>query len=122
CANLLIWGKPYQLVTSLVGSFQVYNMLCAAGLIIASGFDIEKTISLLPRLKGVRGRLEQVAAYKGAAVFVDYAHTPTALANVLETLRPHTQGKLCVVFGCGGDRDKGKRPQMGGVAASLADV
>lgn len=121
-ANLMVWGKPHQLVTPLVGSFQIYNMLCAAGLVIASGFDIGKTLSLLPQLKGVRGRLEHIGMHQGASIFIDYAHTPTALANVLETLRPHTQGRLHVVFGCGGDRDKGKRPEMGGVAASLADV
>lgn len=119
--SLQVWGKAHEFITPIVGSFQVYNMLAAAGLVIASGFDITKVISLLPELSGVRGRLEHIGNIHGASIFIDYAHTPTALANVLETLRPHTQNALHVVFGCGGDRDKGKRPEMGGTAKALAD-
>lgn len=119
--SLQVWGKPFEFTTSIVGSFQVYNMLAAAGLVIASGFDIGKVMSLLQELSGVRGRLEHIGSYHGAAIYIDYAHTPTALANVLATLRLHTQGQLHVVFGCGGDRDKGKRPEMGSIAKALAD-
>jgi UDP-N-acetylmuramoyl-L-alanyl-D-glutamate--2,6-diaminopimelate ligase len=119
--SLMVWGKAHEFITPIVGSFQVYNMLAAAGLVIASGYDITKVMSLLPTLVGVRGRLEHVGNHHGAAIYIDYAHTPTALANVLETLRPHTQNKLHVVFGCGGDRDKGKRPEMGSTAVALAD-
>lgn len=119
--SLQVWGKMVEFVTPIVGSFQIYNMLAAAGLAIASGYDIGKVLSLLPTLRGVRGRLEHVGDYHGAAIYIDYAHTPTALANVLETLRPHTANRLHVVFGCGGDRDKGKRPEMGSIAKSLAD-
>jgi UDP-N-acetylmuramoyl-L-alanyl-D-glutamate--2,6-diaminopimelate ligase len=78
-------------------------------------------VKLLPQLRGVPGRLEKIAAQHGAPIFIDYAHTPAALENILKTLRPHTQRKLHVVFGCGGDRDAGKRPEMGTVAAQFAD-
>jgi UDP-N-acetylmuramoyl-L-alanyl-D-glutamate--2,6-diaminopimelate ligase len=78
-------------------------------------------VKLLPQLCGVPGRLEKIAAHNGAPIFIDYAHTPAALENILKTLRPHTQHKLHVVFGCGGDRDAGKRPEMGAAACAFAD-
>jgi UDP-N-acetylmuramoyl-L-alanyl-D-glutamate--2,6-diaminopimelate ligase len=94
----------------------------AAGLAIALGEDPGKTFAALAALKGAPGRMERVAfAANGASVYVDYAHTPDSLEKVLEALRAHTPGKLHVVFGCGGDRDKGKRPLMGAIAARLAD-
>ncbi|MEQ1789484.1 MAG: cyanophycin synthetase, partial [Rickettsiales bacterium] len=106
----------------LVGEFQVMNILAALGLVVGCGGDLEKTLGNITKLKGVSGRLEQVVTTKsGASVFIDYAHTPLALANILNTLRPHTKAKLYVVFGCGGDRDVGKRPQMGKIANELAD-
>ena len=99
------------------------NILAALGLVIGSGGDMEKALAVIPKFTGVPGRLEQVVPLdNGATVFIDYAHTPMALANILNTLRPHTQSKLHVVFGCGGDRDAGKRPEMGKMAESLADV
>jgi len=115
-------GKVHKLDIPLVGSFQVMNILAAIGLLEAVGAPLEKAIKNIQRLQGVPGRLEQVVQLKnGASVYVDYAHTPLALASILKTLRPHTNTKLHVVFGCGGDRDTGKRPEMGKVACELAD-
>ena len=111
-----------QVALPLSGDFQVSNALVAAGLVIASGGELELTLHALESLKGARGRLELVGtSASGGNVFVDYAHTPDALENVLHALRPTTRGKLIVVFGCGGDRDKGKRPLMGEIASRLAD-
>lgn len=107
----------------LFGSFQAENLLAALGLLIGTGEDPAALIRRIPQLAGVPGRLEAVTAEGHPfAVFVDYAHTPDALQNALTSLRPHTTGRLIVVFGCGGDRDAGKRPLMGQVAAHRADV
>ena len=106
----------------LIGEFQVANALVAAGLVIATGGDAQATIECLGHLEGARGRMELVTHHpSGAPVFVDYAHTPDALENLLKALRPFTRGRLVVVFGCGGNRDEGKRPQMGAIATELAD-
>jgi UDP-N-acetylmuramoyl-L-alanyl-D-glutamate--2,6-diaminopimelate ligase len=106
----------------LIGGFQALNALVAAGLCIGSGSEPEAVFAALPRLAGVRGRMEEVARRaNGARVFVDYAHTPDALAAALDALRLHTPGRLIVVFGAGGDRDPGKRPLMGEAAAARAD-
>jgi UDP-N-acetylmuramoyl-L-alanyl-D-glutamate--2,6-diaminopimelate ligase len=116
-------GKTYSVALPLAGAFQASNALVAAGLAIGLGENPAAVFAALEHLRGAPGRLEKVATAKsGAPVYVDYAHTPDALENVLTALRPHTQGKLCVVFGCGGDRDKGKRPLMGAVATRLADT
>jgi UDP-N-acetylmuramoyl-L-alanyl-D-glutamate--2,6-diaminopimelate ligase len=120
-AELVVRGKQHRIELPFYGAFQLSNMLTAVGLLAASGTDEQALIPLLPRLQGVPGRLEKVASHHGASVFVDYAHTPAALENILKTLRAHTEHKLHVVFGCGGDRDSGKRPEMGAVAARLAD-
>jgi len=120
-ATIVLRGVEYQLKLPLYGAFQLSNMLCAIGLLTAADLNETSLVSLLPRLKGVPGRLEKIADVKGAPVFIDYAHTPAALENILKTLRPHTQNKLHVVFGCGGDRDAGKRPEMGAAAAKFAD-
>ena len=107
----------------LVGDFQASNALVAAGLVIATGGEETLAMHCLESLKGARGRLELVGrASTGAPVFVDYAHTPDALENAILSLRPYVAGKLAVVFGCGGDRDRGKRPQMGAIATRLADI
>jgi UDP-N-acetylmuramoyl-L-alanyl-D-glutamate--2,6-diaminopimelate ligase len=107
----------------LAGDFQAFNALVAAGLVIATGAPENVALQALESLKGAKGRLEQVAtAASGAPVFVDYAHTPDALETVIKALRPYVKGRLVVVFGCGGDRDKGKRPQMGAVVGQLADA
>jgi UDP-N-acetylmuramoyl-L-alanyl-D-glutamate--2,6-diaminopimelate ligase len=117
-----VLGKHYDVELAMPGVFQARNVLCALGLAIACGDDAEEVIALLPELRSPLGRLELVGrAPNGAPIYVDYAHTPDALASLLAALRPHTAGKLNVVFGCGGDRDKGKRPQMGAIARDLAD-
>ncbi|HEY7247582.1 MAG TPA: UDP-N-acetylmuramoyl-L-alanyl-D-glutamate--2,6-diaminopimelate ligase [Xanthobacteraceae bacterium] len=105
----------------LPGYFQVENALVAAGLAIATGSDPAAVFAALAHLKGAKGRLELVGEKRGAPIFVDYAHKPDALAKALETLRPYAANRLTVVFGCGGDRDPGKRPMMGKTAAQLAD-
>jgi UDP-N-acetylmuramoyl-L-alanyl-D-glutamate--2,6-diaminopimelate ligase len=115
-------GRPYAVDLPLVGDFQVSNALVAAGLVLAAGGDEKIVIHALSSLKGAKGRLELVGRGKGgAAVFVDYAHKPDALENALASLRPYTKGKLHLVFGCGGDRDRAKRPIMGEIATRLAD-
>jgi len=117
-----VFGTRRTLELPLVGRFQVWNALCALGLAVGSGEDPKAAADALERLEGVRGRMELVARLKNdAAVYVDYAHTPDGLETVLKSLRPHTKGRLSVVFGCGGDRDRGKRPIMGEIAARLAD-
>src|SRR5690606_6940970 len=110
-----------ELLLRLGGRFRVDNAVGAAGLAMATGVGNAAAIQALERLKGAKGRLELVAERGKAAVFVDYAHTPDALENALEALRPFAGGRLIVVFGCGGDRDRGKRPPMGAVARRLAD-
>lgn len=120
-ATLVVHGKPYAISLPIYGAFQLSNMLAAIGLLQAAGFVEDALIEQLPTLRGVPGRLEKIAAHNSAPIFIDYAHTPAALENILKTLRPHTQNKLHVVFGCGGDRDAGKRPEMGAAAAAHAD-
>ena len=106
----------------LVGDFQTANALVAAGLAMATGIPVGEALAAFGTLEGAKGRLEKIAETpEGAAVFVDYAHTPDALKTVLRTLRPYTRRRLIVVFGAGGDRDKGKRPIMGAISARLAD-
>ena len=115
-------GNTYKVLLPLAGAFQASNALVAAGLAIGLGEDAAKVFAALAHLKGAPGRMEKVAfAASGAPIYVDYAHTPDSLEKILQALRPHTQNRLRVVFGCGGDRDKGKRPLMGQIAAALAD-
>jgi len=115
-------GRRFETKLPLAGLFQASNALVAAGLAIAAGEDAGAVIDALSRLKGARGRLERVGSKdNGAEIYVDYAHTPDGLETVLHALRPHTKGRLVCVFGCGGDRDRGKRPKMGGIASRLAD-
>ena len=116
-----LFGARHDIALPLVGEFQAMNALAALGLAVATGSPLDAGASALSRLPGVPGRLQHVGEPNGAAVFVDYAHTPDALATVLSALRPHTERRLVVVFGAGGDRDRGKRPLMGGIAAELAD-
>ena len=115
-------GQKYQMTLPLVGEFQIMNALCALGLIMAVGGASDDFVPLLEKLRGVSGRIELVPGHPTAAVYVDYAHKPAALEAVLNTLRPHTQNKLYCVFGCGGNRDPGKRPLMGKIACDLADI
>ncbi|MGA7675222.1 MAG: UDP-N-acetylmuramoyl-L-alanyl-D-glutamate--2,6-diaminopimelate ligase [Rhizomicrobium sp.] len=120
--KIAVDGGTYAVTLPLAGAFQASNALVAAGFAIGLGEKPDAVFVALAGLKGAPGRLEKVAyAKSGAPVYVDYAHTPDALENVLSALRPHTKGNLVVVFGCGGDRDKGKRPLMGAMAAKFAD-
>jgi UDP-N-acetylmuramoyl-L-alanyl-D-glutamate--2,6-diaminopimelate ligase len=114
-------GELAEFYLPLTGAFQASNALVALGLATATGVSVEAALAKLPTLQGARGRLELVGQRDKAAVFVDYAHTPDALQNALESLRPYARDKLVVVFGCGGDRDKGKRPLMGAIAQEFAD-
>jgi UDP-N-acetylmuramoyl-L-alanyl-D-glutamate--2,6-diaminopimelate ligase len=114
-------GKDLQLRLPLVGEFQIENALVSAGLAIATGGDPGSVFAALAHLHGAKGRLERVGENRGAPIFVDYAHKPDALAKALEALRPYAAGRLVVVFGAGGDRDRGKRPLMGAVASAKAD-
>jgi UDP-N-acetylmuramoyl-L-alanyl-D-glutamate--2,6-diaminopimelate ligase len=113
----------HEIYLPLVGDFQVSNALVAAGLVIATGGEEALVIHALESLKGAKGRLDLVAhSAKGAPIFVDYAHTPDALEKAILAVKPYVKRKLAVVFGAGGDRDKGKRPQMGAIVAQFADI
>ncbi|SBV99851.1 UDP-N-acetylmuramoyl-L-alanyl-D-glutamate--2, 6-diaminopimelate ligase [uncultured Alphaproteobacteria bacterium] len=120
--DLSVNGSAERVVLPLAGTFQAMNALAAFGLALSTGVSKDIALVALAHLKGAPGRLERRALRDdGAAVYVDYAHTPDALETVLTALRPHTHGHLIAVFGCGGDRDRGKRPVMGGIARRLAD-
>ena len=120
--ELTVAGKSYAVVLPLIGGFQVGNALCAVALAAVCGESCDDAVTCLERLEGAPGRVQKAASLaNGATAYVDYAHTPDALENVLGALRPHAAGRLHVVFGCGGDRDRGKRPEMGRIAAALAD-
>ena len=114
-------GQKFQVRLPLVGDFQIENALVAAGLAIATGSDPALVFPALEHLTGAKGRIELVGSSRGARIFIDYAHKPDALAKALDALRPVVTSRLVVVFGAGGDRDRGKRPLMGAVAAAKAD-
>ncbi|OPZ78827.1 MAG: UDP-N-acetylmuramoyl-L-alanyl-D-glutamate--2,6-diaminopimelate ligase [Alphaproteobacteria bacterium ADurb.Bin438] len=120
----LIFGKKYQLNLNVIGDFQAMNLLLAIGLASINNRNVlENLEDIVPLLKAPDGRIDFVASLKnGASVYVDYAHTPDALEKLLKALKPHASNKLAVVFGCGGDRDKTKRPIMGKISNDLADV
>jgi UDP-N-acetylmuramoyl-L-alanyl-D-glutamate--2,6-diaminopimelate ligase len=115
-------GVPYQVTLPLIGGYQAGNALVAAALAVACGEEVRSVLQALPTLKGVKGRLEVVAEVNGGIAVVDYAHKPEALEAALGALRPFVTGKLICVVGCGGDRDRGKRPIMGRIAAEKANV
>jgi UDP-N-acetylmuramoyl-L-alanyl-D-glutamate--2,6-diaminopimelate ligase len=120
---ILVDDREYRVMLPLIGAYQAANALVAAGLVIATGGDPAATFANLARVQPVRGRLERaVIARSGAPVYVDYAHTPDALEAAAAALRPHTRGRLILVFGAGGDRDQGKRPLMGEAATRIADI
>jgi UDP-N-acetylmuramoyl-L-alanyl-D-glutamate--2,6-diaminopimelate ligase len=119
--RLRFGGAVFDVLLPLAGAFQAENALTAAGLALATGEEPGPVFAALSHLVGVRGRLERVATHKGALIVVDYAHKPEALMQVLDTLREAAGGKVVCVFGCGGDRDRGKRPIMGRIAAEKAD-
>ena len=116
-------GKSFRLALPLIGAYQASNVLTAAGLVLATGGEWDATFSAMQRVAPVRGRLERaVISRAGVPVYIDYAHTPDALEAAIAALRPHVEGRLITVFGAGGDRDQGKRPQMGAVATRLSDM
>ena len=118
-----VLGSRHQVELPLVGGFQASNALAALGLAVATGSDPARAVAALASVTGAPGRLQLVARHRsGASVYVDYAHKPEALETVLRTLRPFARGRLVVVFGCGGDRDRAKRPVMGEIATRLADM
>src|SRR5262249_28375768 len=107
------FGERHELDFPVAGAFQAHNLLCALALVVAGGEPARAALGTVAGLAGVPGRIELAARHpNGAAIYVDYAHTPDALATVLGALRPHAHGRLAVAFGCGGDRDRGKRPEM----------
>ena len=121
--KLRVAGAEHEVRLPLAGGFQAANALAAAGLCLAAGLSVEDALGGLEALEGAPGRLQRVGAGpRGGEAYVDYAHTPDGLETVLKALRPHVRGKLVVVFGAGGDRDRGKRPLMGKIAAEFADV
>ncbi len=116
-------GGARQVRLDLIGAFQAMNVLTAAGLVIAGGEEPDAVFAVLPKMAGVRGRMQLAARRShGAPIYVDYSHTPDSLEVALKALRPHVLGRLIVVFGAGGDRDRGKRPLMGEAAALWSDV
>jgi UDP-N-acetylmuramoyl-L-alanyl-D-glutamate--2,6-diaminopimelate ligase len=122
-AEIEVDGVLHEIDLPLAGDFQIANALVSAGLAISTGTPAGRALAALEKLKGAPGRLDLVGTTAaGAPVYVDYAHKPDALENVLTSVRPFTTGRVVVVFGCGGDRDRGKRPIMGEIASRLADV
>jgi UDP-N-acetylmuramoyl-L-alanyl-D-glutamate--2,6-diaminopimelate ligase len=116
-------GRTHKIELPLIGAYQAANALTAAGLVLATGGELGRTLASLGRVQGVRGRLERAVINRaGAPVYVDYAHTPDAIEAAIEALRPHARERLIIVFGAGGDRDVGKRSEMGAVAERLADL
>jgi UDP-N-acetylmuramoyl-L-alanyl-D-glutamate--2,6-diaminopimelate ligase len=116
-------GGTHRIELPLIGAYQAANALTAAGLVLATGGDLAQVLACLPRVQGVRGRLERaVITRAGAPAYVDYAHTPEAIEAAVEALRVHARGRLIIVFGAGGDRDVGKRAEMGAAATRLADL
>ena len=114
-------GRVFKAVSPLVGFHNVYNALGALAVMESLGFSLEKTVPTLAAFRGVPGRLEKVDLGQDFSVLIDFAHTPDGLENVLGSLLPYKKGKLILVFGCGGDRDRGKRPKMGAIAGRLCD-
>ena len=121
--KLQIDGRTYELKLPLAGGYQASNALVAAGLAMAAGAPLDAVLGALEHIEGAPGRLQRIGSGpRGGEAYVDYAHTPDGLETVLKALRPHVRGRLIVVFGAGGDRDRGKRPIMGRIAAEFADV
>jgi UDP-N-acetylmuramoyl-L-alanyl-D-glutamate--2,6-diaminopimelate ligase len=116
-------GKSYRLALPLIGAYQASNVLTAAGLVLAAGAKWDSIFSAMQRVAPVRGRLERaVISRAGVPVYIDYAHTADALEAAIAALRPHVESRLITVFGAGGDRDQGKRPDMGAVATRMSDI
>lgn len=121
--DIIYYGKEITIDIPLAGEFQAMNILCALGMTAELCGNPDEVIKHISKIRGAKGRLELIKqTQNGAAIYIDYAHTPDALENVIRALRPHTENKLRVLFGCGGNRDSGKRPIMGKIANDLADV
>ncbi len=121
--ELVVQSEAMKVKLPLIGAYQASNALMAAAIVLASGGEVEEVMSHLSRLQPVRGRLERaVITRSGAPVYVDYAHTPDGLKAATAAMRPHTVGRLITVFGAGGDRDTGKRPEMGMIAVETSDI
>ena len=115
-------GHTHRIALPLIGAYQAANILCAAAIVLATGGQLDNIFDHMQRVQPVRGRMERaVISRAGTPVYVDYAHTPDALRAAIEALRPHVTGRLITVFGAGGDRDKGKRPEMGRIATEMSD-
>ncbi len=115
-------GNTHRISLPLIGAYQAANILCAAATVLATGGQLASIFDHMQRVQPVRGRMERaVITRAGAPVYVDYAHTPDALRAAIEALRPHVTGRLITIFGAGGDRDKGKRPEMGRIAVTMSD-
>ena len=115
-------GKTHRISLPLIGAYQAANILLSAGIVLATGGQLENVLDHMQRVQPVRGRMERaVITRAGTPVYVDYAHTPDALRAAIEALRPHVSGRLITIFGAGGDRDKGKRPEMGKIAIEMSD-
>ena len=119
--TLHVGGRSAEITSRLLGRYNISNMLCSAGMALGTGVPFDVVCESLRAATPRWGRLEKTAEYNGAAIFVDYAHTPDAIGKVLGALREITVGRLIIVFGCGGDRDRAKRPQMAAIAAEMAD-
>jgi UDP-N-acetylmuramoyl-L-alanyl-D-glutamate--2,6-diaminopimelate ligase len=120
-AILVTAQGEHTLISSLLGRFNLSNLLAVVGTLMAMNYPLDDILKLLPSLQGPAGRVQRLGGGQRPLVVVDYAHTPDALEKVLETLRPHVKGRLVCLFGCGGERDRGKRPLMAAVAERLAD-
>lgn len=114
-------GKEYHVELGIPGKFSVYNALTALSALAVSGIPVDRAVSCLKKARGVKGRVEVVNTGRDFSVIIDYAHTPDGLDNVLQTIRGFAKGRVITVFGCGGDRDKGKRPKMGKIASEMSD-
>ena len=115
--------RSLKLSLPLIGAYQAANVLVAAGLAMATGIGFDRVFYAMQRVAPVRGRLERaVISRAGVPVYIDYAHTSDALEAAIAALRPHVDGRLITVFGAGGDRDQGKRPEMGAVAIRMSDI
>lgn len=120
--SVLCFGEAINFTLSLQGTFQVYNALCAAGICIATGYDVHSVFNNMKNLSSINGRMEKITSFNGANIYVDYAHTPDALSSAILSIKSHVKNKLFVIIGCGGERDAEKRPIMGEIAHQLADI
>lgn len=119
--TMVYQGKTYQVELGIPGKFSVYNALTALGCLVQAGIPMEEAVRCLKKARGVKGRVELVETGKEFSVIIDYAHTPDGLENVIGTIRGFAKGRVITLFGCGGDRDKTKRPKMGKIASELSD-